>query len=145
MRESQHHNQIFTLLRSTVTYAVYLQLFAEALGATFNHIGNQSTGQTVQASVRLVTVGRFTLITPPSSVIAIHLVKGLGQSSFRPFDRHGRAVDLYINTGGNRDGFSTNSRHFSAPPCLPNIGQYFTADHALCAPVCRSLRLSTWT
>ena len=53
MRITQVHNQIFALFCSTVTNTVDFQLFCEAVGNAFYHVGNQGSGQAVQAFVHL--------------------------------------------------------------------------------------------
>ena len=114
----QVHNQVLALLLHTVANALDLQGLGEALCHANHHIVDERAGQAVERTGLL-----FVVRTGYQNVAAFHGnahlgVKALGQGTLGALHRHFAAVDVYLNTSGNIDGFSSNSRHALAPPFL---------------------------
>ena len=94
MRKSEVHNEVLTLLLSTVADTVDLKFLLVAFGNTNDHVVNECTGKSVQSTVILI-VGRagnenlaaFDLDRHPA-------VKGFGKSTFRSLNGDSMSIGL---------------------------------------------------
>ena len=112
MGEAQTHDQLGTLLLSTVANTVDFQLLAVALVDTLDHVADQSTGQAVQGLVLMLLAG-----TLDGQNIALNLqdhvgVETVGQSALGALHSDNVVLsDVNSDVCRNDNRLLTNSRH----------------------------------
>ena len=117
MREAQGQGQLVALLSSTVANALDFQVLAEALGNTDDHVVDEGAGQAMEAAGLLLVIrsGNQNLIALDGN--SHQRMKFGMQGTLGALNGDGvlGRIDLNFHTGGNDDGFSSNSRHCLYP------------------------------
>ena len=117
MREAQGQGQLAALLGGTIADALNFQILTEALGNTDDHVMDQGAGQAMEAACLLLVIGagNQNLIALDSNSHQRMKLGMQGTLGALNGDSVLGRIDLHFHTGGNDDGFSSNSRHCLYP------------------------------